>query len=208
MFKFIIWDFDGTLHDTYPGMVQAFEGALQDLGIDEDRENVYREIKKSVGYAVGYFAEKYDIAKEDIRNGYVEHGKRLPSEIMGPYPNARQVCEDFKRAGGINFIYTHRDDATLKYLEHHDMLEYFEDVVTSVHGFVKPNPDGFLYIIEKYNLNPEEGLGVGDRDLDIIASQRAGMQACLIDNDGMPFDSEPEFIVKSLGELNEILGLK
>ncbi|HAX98844.1 MAG TPA: phosphoglycolate phosphatase, partial [Candidatus Atribacteria bacterium] len=30
-----IWDFDGTLFDTYPVMVKAFQRALRELGIEE-----------------------------------------------------------------------------------------------------------------------------------------------------------------------------
>ncbi|NMA95369.1 MAG: HAD-IA family hydrolase [Clostridiales bacterium] len=208
MFKFIIWDFDGTLHDTYPGMVQAFENGLKELGIEEDTVKVFNEIKVSVGHAVRFFAGEYGLEAKDVRDMYVKYSKKLPSSIMAPYPNALKVCKSFKETGGQNFVYTHRDDATLKYLEYHNMLEYFEDVITSVHGFKKPNPDGFLHIIEKHNLNSKEGLGVGDRDLDIIAAQRAGMKACLIDNDGLPYESEPEFVVDDILELVRILGLE
>ena len=208
MFKFIIWDFDGTLHDTYPGMIQAFENGLKELGVQEKTENVFQEIKISVGHAVKFFANKHDITDTDVREMYVKHSKKLPSSIMAPYPNALKICKRFKEAGGQNFVYTHRDDATLKYLEYHNMLEHFEDVITSVHGYRKPNPDGFLHIIDKHDLNSKEGLGVGDRDLDIIASQRAGMKACLIDNDGLPYESEPEFVVDDIWGIAKILGLE
>lgn len=208
MFKYIIWDFDGTLYDTYPGIVQAFEDALEDLGVKEDRENIFKQTKISVRYARRYFADKYSLDENSLGKKYYEYGERLDPDIMKPFPHAREICSHFKRIGGKNFIYTHRDDGTFKYLKHHDMLDYFDDVITSTYGFVKPSPGGFLHIIEKHSLEKKDGLGVGDRDLDIIAAERAGLKTCLVDNDGMPYESRPDFVIGSLEELNQILGLK
>ena len=40
MFTDIIWDFDGTLFDTYPPMTEAFKRALNDLGYDDDEKHI------------------------------------------------------------------------------------------------------------------------------------------------------------------------
>lgn len=207
MYKYIIWDFDGTLHDTYPGITQAFEEALRDYDIEEDRKKIFKEVKKSIRHAKKYFADKYSLNEESLNDSYKGHARKLPPALMAPYPYAREVCTAFKNAGGRNFIYTHRDDSTIEYLEEHDMLGCFEDVITSKYGFVKPNPDGFLHIINKYGLSKDEGLGVGDRDLDIIAAEQAGLATCLVNNDGLSYESKPDFVIASLGELNKILGL-
>jgi phosphoglycolate phosphatase-like HAD superfamily hydrolase len=45
LIKDIIWDFDGTLFDTYPGTVNAFIMALKDNGIEETSENVLNKLK-------------------------------------------------------------------------------------------------------------------------------------------------------------------
>ena len=36
-----IWDFDGTLFDTYPAMVDGAQQALKDFGINMDKKEIY-----------------------------------------------------------------------------------------------------------------------------------------------------------------------
>ena len=44
--KNYIWDFDGTLYDSYPAMVEGAAKALQDFGIIKDPREIYQTMKK------------------------------------------------------------------------------------------------------------------------------------------------------------------
>lgn len=61
MIREIIWDFDGTLFNTYPGTVNAFREALKDNGIDETDENILSYFKTAEGFAVMHFKELYGL---------------------------------------------------------------------------------------------------------------------------------------------------
>ena len=41
-----IWDFDGTLYDTYPIMLMSLMKTFEEFGIEKDEKVVYRKIKE------------------------------------------------------------------------------------------------------------------------------------------------------------------
>ncbi|WP_084170555.1 HAD hydrolase-like protein [Clostridium algidicarnis] len=47
MFENIIWDFDGTLFDTYSGMVYVFKRALGYNGIEISEDEILKYMKVS-----------------------------------------------------------------------------------------------------------------------------------------------------------------
>lgn len=61
MVRNIIWDFDGTLFDTYPITVNSFRRALKDNRIDETNENIRNYFKISERCAVYHFKELYGL---------------------------------------------------------------------------------------------------------------------------------------------------
>lgn len=42
MFEEYIWDFDGTLYDSYPVILDGFMATLNDYGIQADRREIYQ----------------------------------------------------------------------------------------------------------------------------------------------------------------------
>ena len=43
-----IWDFDGTLYDTYPIMLKALMKTFNDFDLQKDEKLVYKKIKESI----------------------------------------------------------------------------------------------------------------------------------------------------------------
>ena len=68
MIRDIIWDFDGTLFDTYPWIVDSFRKALKDKGIDESAENILNYFKISESCAFTHFKELYELDDNFINN--------------------------------------------------------------------------------------------------------------------------------------------
>ena len=59
-------------------------------------------------------------------------------------------------------------------------VKYFDDFVTAEHNFPhKPAPDAILYLIKKHNMNLNETIMIGDREIDVLSGKNAGIQACL-----------------------------
>ena len=126
--KDIIWDFDGTLFDTYPGTVNSFRNALEDNGVYETNENILNYIKVSEGCAITHFKELYGLDEVFISK-YNVYKKNVGIEMVKPFPFAAEVCRQLVTLGGRNYILTHRGDSTLKFLQHYGMLYYFTEVI-------------------------------------------------------------------------------
>jgi len=68
-------------------------------------------------------------------------------------------------------------------LSAHKMSRYFSGVISKDDGYPpKSNPAAFWIVMEKYNLDKWETISIGDRDIDLVASQDSGVFSCLLDN--------------------------
>lgn len=207
MFNDIIWDFDGTLFDTYPAMAAAFKKALADEGCHADKESILNIIKISLGRAIDYYAQ-FITDKDIFVRRFRHYENSFGKEFFPPMPYAMEVCRDIKVSGRRNFIFTHREDTVFKLLNNYDMLDYFSEIVPLDQRFRrKPAPDGFLYIIQKHGLNNGQVLAVGDRELDILAAHNAGIKGCFLDDGIIKCSMDTDYKIYSLKDLYGIIGV-
>jgi HAD superfamily hydrolase (TIGR01549 family) len=209
MFKDIIWDFDGTLFDTYPAMVYSFRRALADSGVKAGEAEILEYMKISVSEAYNHYNRLYKL-KENFKENYSAYNRE--EEGIGrilPFPKAKEVCEYIISHGGRNFILTHRGGSTLNLLKIHHMDNCFTDIITKSHGFKrKPDPEGYMHLINKYDMDKDTVLIVGDREIEIMAARNVGVKVCLYNTNDVSFTEKPDFQVDSLEELHDILGLE
>ncbi len=205
MFTDIIWDFDGTLFDTYPATAKAFQKALRVYHIEEASSTIQDYLKISEGYAVAHFKKEY--ALDDRFDDVYDACKRaIPFEDVKPFPYAAEVCAQIAASGGRNYMITHRGGSTLTLLGYYGMMPSFTEVVTKRYGFArKPNPEAFLYLIDKYQMDRCSVMVVGDRDLEILAGKAAGISTCLYNTNGIVPSEEPDFHIESLNNLLDII---
>lgn len=203
MYKYFIWDFDGTLFNTYPAMSRIFQSCLEDYGIEVTREEAEEKLKVNFSYAFDYYISNFNI-EDDIEKRYYEKERKefKPSDYL-PFDGAKFVCEKIIESGGKNFLYTHRRKSTaVAILDYYEMTGLFEGIYTIENGFKrKPNPEGFDYIIEKFFLLHKETLGVGDRVLDIEAARAAGIDTCFFNSGNSTEKVRANYIIDSLEEL-------
>lgn len=205
MIRDIIWDFDGTLFDTYPATVDAFRKALEDIGIEEKSETILDYLKISEGCAVTHFKELYGL-KNDFTDRFAAYKKNIKSEAVVPFPFAEDACRQLVKLGGRNYIITHRGDSTLKFLEYYGMVSYFAEIVTKQYGFKrKPDPEAFLYLVEKYRISKDTALVIGDREYEILAGKAAGIKTCFYNTNHVSLTVAPDLSIDSLEQLIAVM---
>ena len=69
----------------------------------------------------------------------------------------------------------------------------------------KPESGMFDYVIEKFNLNIKETLSIGDRTIDYIASKKNNLPVCLFNAIYDKENVHPEFDIKSLSDIKNII---
>lgn len=188
------WDFDGTLFDTYPTMVEAFVKVFEDNQIKVDKKEVYEIMRRySVGEAINWYSKDTKLDKKVLRRHFDEEDVQLLDRVS-LFENVEILLEKIVKNGGRNFLLTHRDESSMKVLKRDKIDKYFTDYVTAKNKFPrKPNPESLNYLIEKNQVNRKKAVMIGDRNLDIQAGHNAQIAGILFDPDNIvDASSNPE----------------
>ncbi len=200
MFKHYIWDFDGTLYDTYPVILDGFVAALKELHQVADRKEVYRTLK---AHSSKELAHVFQLPFDQLTAVYKDIESKDP-RVPVPFQGAKEILEWVVASGHTNYILTHRDTpGTKELLEKDELLDNFKEIIGSESPFPgKPAPDAIQYLMEKYQMNPNETVMIGDRNMDILAGNAAGVKTIFFDEDQLLID------VPATYEVNELLAIR
>jgi HAD superfamily hydrolase (TIGR01509 family) len=171
----ILWDFDGTLFDTYPALVEGFiELSQQDL----EHVEVLKWLKIDSLTAFKHYG-----IDEDKRAEYKRIDKQYSKEYSKPFEHLEEVLS----AVDNNIIVTHRDmESTVYLLEKYHLTHYFKEIVSvEEQGFDrKPHPSSYEFVLKKYQID----LVVGDRDLDLLPARKLGIKTVAFQNQNIEAD--------------------
>lgn len=202
-YKYYIYDFDGTISDSYPTFTKAFIQMLNSLGMDDTYESVFSKLKVSFGKA----CSSYDFPKMDKSVSEMYRDFRLPlmPVYAKPFDDAEKLLSWVVENGGKNYIYTHSGQIAWDLLELWGLKKYFDGGVTADMKFpLKPAPDALNYLCEKEGLDKDLCVMVGDRDIDVLAGKNAGMDGILFDPGSYFPDFEATYRVDTLEEIINI----
>lgn len=119
----ILWDFDGTLFNTYPAYTKILTEAL---GRDIPEVEVFAMLKVSFGHAFRYFGLSDEQEKEMRTNV-----RSMEPDEFQPFPGLVEVLKKADK----NVIMTHKErDDVMKVLKFHQMDAYFSDLVAGDDG--------------------------------------------------------------------------
>ena len=179
-----IWDFDGTLFDTYEFITLSFQKALEDFHVTQELDIIQKEVKISVDSAIKKYSAQHQLQPNLLSESYKRHSHEYDYNLMKPYENVEAVLQKIVKQGGKNYINTHRGNNTLETLKFYNLDHYFVEIVSSENGFArKPNPDAIIYLIKKYNMNPKETMYIGDREIDILCGKNANILTCFFNTE-------------------------
>ncbi|EOT28902.1 HAD-IA family hydrolase [Enterococcus saccharolyticus] len=203
MFEEYIWDFDGTLYDSYPVILDGFMATLNDYGIQADRREIYQILKEKSSASV---AEKYQLDFDEFTKVYKKHEANDP-RIPVSYPGTKEILEAIVAKGKKNYILTHRLVAsTQELLEREGMLHLVEEIVGPENNFPrKPNPAALNYLVDKYQMNPNKTVMIGDRTMDVDAGKNAGVQSIFYDLEELLEDVAADYTVRSVEEMTQFI---
>lgn len=205
MIRHLIWDFDGTLFDTYPAFTQAFVSALARCGHSVDPARVSRLARVGLAHCAAQLADRYGCAKGTVKQAFQEEYSRIDYEQQGPMPGALDLCSYIMGCSGSNVIVTHRGrQSTIALLRAHGMEHLFRDIIAGDDGFPrKPHPGGIEAIVERNELVKEYSLVIGDRELDVQAGKLAGLRTCILGRADQGISAT--YSVPNLDELRQII---
>ena len=203
--KLFIWDFDGTLMDTYPFTTACLKRALADYGREVSQVEILEQMMVTIGHAVSYYSKRFDLPllKERFAFYHAEEGRETP-RLM---PGVEEVLRAIRDKGCVNAIFTNRGDSTYPMLEKAGILSLFDTIVTanSPHFKVKPAPDSVLWLMKHHGAEPEETVMIGDRACDLESGYGAGCLTCHLLTEAVPQSPKCDYRVERVDQMLSLL---
>ncbi|HDR3889256.1 TPA: HAD-IA family hydrolase [Bacillus cereus] len=161
----ILWDFDGTLFNTYPAYTMMLSEILGDA---VDKQEIYKNLKISYSHAIQY----YNISNEQEEQIKVLKKQFTPKD-MKPFEGVEEILKFAHK----NVIMTHKHrTGVMEILKYDGWDKYFVDMVTIDDGFPrKPNSLAYDHLHKKHNID----LAIGDRELDLLPAKELGISTCM-----------------------------
>ena len=173
-----IWDLDGTLLDSYEAILSGIEETFVQFSIPYDKEKVREFILRySVQDLLEQVAEERKLDAEVLNQVRAQSLSEKNAQLV-LMPGACEVLAWADQAGIQQFVYTHKGDNALTILRNLGLECYFTEILTSQSGFErKPSPEAATYLLDKYQLDPDNTYYIGDRTLDVEFAQNSGIQS-------------------------------
>lgn len=173
-----IWDLDGTLLDSYEAILSGIEETFAQFSIPYDKEQVREFILKfSVQDLLVQVAEERKLDVEMLNQVRAQSLAEKNAQVL-LMSGAREVLFWADQVGIQQFVYTHKGDNAFAILRDLGLESYFTEILTSQSGFArKPSPEAAIYLLDKYQLNPDNTYYIGDRTLDVEFAQNSGIRS-------------------------------
>jgi phosphoglycolate phosphatase len=179
-----IFDFDGTIANTFTDSLIAFNKALIEFDIPtipiSDLNNVSYQYFRNFVHNLANNSDKIPV--EELQLSYKRNylnGKNYHTEL---YPGMREVLETIQENDIPISICSNRDQDLLDCLVNKLLkgIEFFH-VIGYRHGIPeKPDPYKINLIIRDSNVEKENVLYVGDRSADILTAENAQVPMALV----------------------------
>ena len=180
-YPYIIFDLDGTLTDSGPGVMNGIIYALKRFGIEEPEKSALHEcigppLRESFQRLGGFSREKAEEAIEVFREYYAPIGIFENSV----YPGIAAALGELKAAGRTLAVATSKlDESALRVLDHFGLSSYFDLVVGSrADGTLSETAEVLEHTLRLLGAGAADALMVGDRKYDVEGAAENGV-ACM-----------------------------
>ena len=174
--KTILFDLDGTITDSGPGIMNCVELALAHYGIHvENRE----ELRVFVGPPLRDTFLKFGVPESDVENAIgIFRSRYVPIGIFenNPYPGIRELLDQLHAAGHRLYVATSKPE-TMAYtvLNHFDLAKYFDLICGATMDKSRDSKSAVIaYLLESAG-NGENAIMVGDTAFDVIGAAEHGI---------------------------------
>lgn len=180
-YDIILFDLDGTLTDSGPGIMNAAAYAMEHYGLHADKALMRRfvgpPLVDSFRDFCGFSYEKAVEAIEVFREYYMARGVYENSV----YPGVTEMLERLRGAGRRLAVATSKLESTaVLVLEHFELAGYFELIAGSLEDNTRiRKAEVVAFALDKLGVSDRSrALMVGDREHDVIGARKNGLD-CL-----------------------------
>lgn len=174
--KAVLFDFDGTVVDTYDLILSCLRFAVRDLlGVDYADEVLMRKVGQPLAVQMEDFAPDAR-TRDELCRVYRERNALVHDERIALFPGVEETLRELREAGmRLGIVTSKRHDATMRGLGVFGLQGMFDVVVGAddceAH---KPSPVPVVRAARLLGLDSSECAYVGDSPYDLQAGRGAG----------------------------------
>ena len=202
----VLFDWDGTLLDSYHADTSAYLAMFKEMGISwglEELEKNYSPNWYQVYRAAGLPRKRWEEADRAWRAHYAKHRPKLIAGV-------RRVLAKLGVAHPLGLVTSGDRDRVTRQLREFRLTTLFAARVCSGDTLrKKPHPEPLRLALRQMKLDPPACVYVGDAPQDVEMARRAGVRAIGVLG---PFPTEkrlraarPDFLMVSIDELPDVL---
>lgn len=183
--KTILFDMDGTLLDSLPGLLHSTNAALTACGYPE---RTYEEVRTFVGNGVGKLIERalpggldnpdYEACLAAFRADYQDAmftGSKL-------YPGISELLEALRTEGCRLAVVSNKIDSAVQALSARFLEQRVDVAIGEREGVArKPAPDSVYAALDALQMPRESAAYVGDSEVDLQTARNAGVPCFSVD---------------------------
>lgn len=199
MIKYIAFDFDGTIADTFEVIKEEGNKILARYNISFD-EN----LAKTIGLRKAILKSKFPI--KDIPKCLLELKQNIQAKLISDvktFPHIREVLLNLAKKYQLIILSSNEEKNIKGFLENNDLKQFFTIIYSDSSLFGKHRV--LKRLCQKYQIHREELLYIGDEDRDIQASKKFGIKNIAVtwgyNTTERLINEKPDFLVKTADEL-------
>lgn len=209
-YKYIFFDFDGTLVNTVEGTAASAKYALEQFSINTD--NIENLGKIFCGPPLRESFSKFELSEDDIKSAitvYKKYQAENTIELSKIYDGIKDLLENLKNLGkSLNVVTLKSKETTINILKYLDIYKYFDNVIGMCDEFPNQNKKEMLkYVTDRIDSN--KAIMIGDRKSDIEAGNYCKIDTLAVlygmDSYDTLSTANPTFFADSSNEIFEII---
>ncbi|HEY9677088.1 MAG TPA: HAD family hydrolase [Drouetiella sp.] len=213
MYKLAIFDFDGTLVDSAPGIIEVMKNCVDEYKLSDD---VLKEWQMLIGVPLMrqmeiIFPDRNEEYWLEVATRYREIYDGKTIELCPLFPHLITMLEELRKANVLVTIASSKRRHLIEtVLDHHDLSKFFEFVVGAqdVQNH-KPHPESVHLTLQRLSMNAHDAVVIGDSTYDLDMARGANVDAIGvttgIHTTEILSTSQPTHIVRGLEEVLPII---
>ena len=210
MYKNLIFDFDGTIADSKECSIVATQKSFKERGLEEPTVNLieyYMGIPIEKSFSLMSSVDLDDHQLEALIKTFRQNYKEVESSYLKLYKHMTEKLQSLSKDKQLFVVSSKKTDVLILNLEILDIDHLFTEVIGSDKvNHYKPSPDGINYILNKYQLENEETIYIGDAIFDMQMANSAKVASCAVTWGTHSIEElkseNPTYIIHEVTELN------
>ena len=210
MYKTLICDFDGTIADSKECSIVATQKSFKERGLEEPTVNLieyYMGIPIEKSFSLMSSVDLDDHQLEALIKTFRQNYKEVESSYLKLYKHMTEQLQSLSKDKQLFVVSSKKTDVLIRNLEILDIDHLFTEVIGSDKvNHYKPSPDGINDILNKYQLENEETIYIGDAIFDMQMANSAKVASCAVTWGTHSIEElkseNPTYIIHEVTELN------